>query len=352
MPADKPKAQLTLRFKHHKAVEHLNDPVHEDLSAATRRGNSLFLSCDESAGVERLTETGENEWGDHRHFALGRLVDLPGGPDGEMDIEGLDCDGDWLWVVGSHSLKRNKPDGEKPAAGLKVMETVDRDPNRYFLGRFPLAKAKGGFAPKAKHKGRRAAHVRFTKKRAKLFSWLRHDPHLARFLDIPSKENGLDIEGIAARGDRVWLGLRGPVLRGRAVVLELRMKLTRSGYLKPRRIDGDRRYRKHLLPTRGLGVRDLAWDGDDMLVLVGPTMTGDGPAHVLRWKRATGFRAGQVHEEGVVEHVLELPYRGAVDHPEGLVAWGEDWLVVYDSPSDHRLEGEGSVVTADIWRMP
>lgn len=352
MPTDKPKARLTLSFKHHKAVEHLDDPIHQDLSAAARCGNSLFLSCDESAGVDRLTETGENEWGDHRHFSLGKLVDLPAGPGGEMDIEGLDCDDDWLWVVGSHSLKRDKPDGKKPVAALKKMEDIDRDPNRYFLGRFPLARAKGGFAPKARHKSRRAAFVRFRKKRADLVSWLRDDRHLARFLDIPSKENGLDIEGIAARGDRVWLGFRGPVLRGRAVVLELRMKLTRSGYLKPRRIDGARRYRKHLLPTRGLGVRDLAWDGEDMMVLVGPTMTGDGPAHVLRWKGAGRFRVGQVHAEAVVDHVIELPYRGAVDHPEGLVAWNGDWLVVYDSPAGHRLEGKGSAVTADVWQMP
>ena len=31
------------------------------------------------------------------------------------------------------------------------------------------------------------------------------------------QENGLDIEGIAVEGDRVWLGLRGPVLGGHAV---------------------------------------------------------------------------------------------------------------------------------------
>lgn len=351
MPTDKPKAKVTLRFKDHKVVEHLNDPVHQDLSAATRRGNSLFLSCDELAGVERLTEAAEGEWGNHRHFALGKFVDLPGGPEGEMDIEGLHCDEGWIWVVGSHSLKRDKPDGEEPVAALEKMEEIDRDPNRYFLGRFPLVKQKSGYAPVAHHRNKHAAFVRFTKKKAKLFHWLRDDPHLARFLDIPSKENGLDIEGIVTRGDRVWLGLRGPVLRGRGVILEMNMKVTRSGYLKPRRIDGDRRYRKHLLPTRGLGIRDMAWDGADMLVLVGPTMTGDGPAHVLRWKNAADYRTGQVHAEDIVEHVIELPYRGALDHPEGLVAWGEDWLVVYDSPADHRLEGDGSVVTADIWRM-
>ena len=43
------------------------------------------------------------------------------------------------------------------------------------------------------------------------------------FLAIPSKDNGLDIEGITARDNRVLLGLRGPVLRGIALVAELRL---------------------------------------------------------------------------------------------------------------------------------
>ena len=53
--------------------------------------------------------------------------------------------------------------------------------------------------------------------------WLAGEPLLRPFLPIPSKDNGLDIEGITARGDRVLLGLRGPVLRGIALVAELRL---------------------------------------------------------------------------------------------------------------------------------
>ncbi|MFO0119910.1 MAG: DUF3616 domain-containing protein, partial [Cyanobium sp.] len=49
------------------------------------------------------------------------------------------------------------------------------------------------------------------------------DPLIAPFLKIPSKENGLDIEGIAARAERLLVGLRGPVLRGIALVLDLHL---------------------------------------------------------------------------------------------------------------------------------
>ena len=37
---------------------------------------------------------------------------------------------------------------------------------------------------------------------------------------------GFDIEGVAARGERLFLGLRGPMLRGWAMLLELRAERT------------------------------------------------------------------------------------------------------------------------------
>lgn len=40
------------------------------------------------------------------------------------------------------------------------------------------------------------------------------DPHFAPYLAIPGKGNGFDIEGLAVDGQRLFLGLRGPVLLG------------------------------------------------------------------------------------------------------------------------------------------
>lgn len=141
------------------------------------------------------------------------------------------------------------------------------------------------------------------------------------------------------------------MLRGWAVVLELELKPTRKGRLKARRIDGHRRYRKHLLATRGLGVRDLKLDGDDLLVLAGPTLAADGPARVLRWRNAVAARTSAAHPPEAITLALELPANGASDRPEGLVRWGDDWLVVYDSPSGRRLDGGGASVTADVWAL-
>ena len=54
-----------------------------------------------------------------------------------------------------------------------------------------------------------------------LIEALAEDEHLGPFLQmgLPSKDNGFDIEGLAVQGNQVFLGLRGPVLRGWAIIL-------------------------------------------------------------------------------------------------------------------------------------
>lgn len=169
---------------------------------------------------------------------------------------------------------------------------------------------------------------------------------------MPSKENGLDVEGIAVRGDRAWLGLRGPVLRGHAVVLGLDLKEPKKGRLKACRVDGSRRYRKFLIDTRGLGIRDMRLDGDDLLLLVGPTMSLDGAAFVLRWRDAVHDDSAGVVDPSSVEVVTELPYSREVDHPEGLELWPEGGsgalLVIYDAPAPDRVDPGNYTVRADV----
>ena len=345
---EEPSGQVTLIFRGKARFEHVDDAIHKDISAATRAGDALFVCCDETAGVDRLTPEGD-AWGNHVHVSLGEFLDLPDGPGGEMDIEGLIADDGWLWIVGSHALKRGKDKGG-PEKALKKMAKIKRDPNRMFLGRVPLVDRDGAPMPVAEDGGRRAEHVKLGKKTSKLRDWLRGDDHIGAFLDLPAKENGFDVEGIAVRGMRVWLGLRGPVLREKAVVLELELRVTGSGHLKARRIDGKRRYRKHLIGTRGLGVRDLAIEGDDLVLLAGPATAADGVAEVLRWRGAVGVERSGVVPQKDVEKVRELPYRGHVDHPEGLVRWDDGrWLVVYDSPAEGRLGSNPARLVADLW---
>ena len=87
------------------------------------------------------------------------------------------------------------------------------------------------------------------------------------------------------------------------------MKLTGKGHLKARRIDGKRRYRKHFIDAaRAWACGDLSIDGDDLMVLTGPTMAGDGQCRVLRWKDAARCRETGFHRAPEVDVVL----RGAL----------------------------------------
>lgn len=356
-PAE-PIEQISLTFSDWHPGSRLDDPLHKDLSAVARVGQNLFLACDETASVERLQRQEDGSFGAHRHFALADYVDLPAGGDGEMDIEGLCAADGYLWIVGSHSLKRSKPKREDSsrAAALERMEKIEREANRYFLGRIPLRESEPGrFELVREDTGRGAAWLKFGKRRSRLMDWLSDDPHLAPFLAIPSKENGLDIEGLAVQGDRVWLGMRGPVLRGHAVILDLELTEARPSRLKARRVDGDRRYRKHLLDTRGLGIRDMRLAGDDLLLLVGPTMALEGPAFVLKWCDAAHDHGSGVIDPKRIETVAELPYRLHADHPEGLELWPEKGrealLVIYDAPGPERVDASTATVRADVIRM-
>ncbi|SEQ58865.1 Protein of unknown function [Nitrosomonas ureae] len=72
----------------------------------------------------------------------------------------------------------------------------------------------------------RAAQIRCDATTSELLDEIRRDTLFTRFCDknggIPGKDNGIDIEGLACTLDgRVLVGMRGPVLRGIAIILEL-----------------------------------------------------------------------------------------------------------------------------------
>jgi hypothetical protein len=155
----------------------------------------------------------------------------------------------------------------------------------------------------------------------------------------------------------VFLGLRGPVLRGWAVILELELKETRPGRLKPRRIGPDgARYRKHFLDLEGLGTRDLCFHEDRLLILAGPTMDLDGPVRVFAWPGC--LEAGQqtIIVDDELEPVLDVPFQRGADHAKGIAVLESsnrraELLVVYDSPAAGRLHDDGGSIDADVFEL-
>ena len=351
-----------------------NGSVHRcELSSVVQVGRDLWFASDEGATLERLSPTKGRTYGHHRSFELADYIDLPD-PNEEVDIEGLAYAAGYLWLAGSHSVRRkdDDPDAGTMKKRINRLRRTSRRGNRYLLARIPVVRDGDGgdddtsFAL-AKHidpnDGTRALHAARLpggRRRNALTDALRDDDHLAPYLEIPGKENGFDIEGLAVVGDRVFLGLRGPVLRGWAVVLSISIEADPEDdtRLRLRPIGPKQRlYEKHFLDLCGLGVRELCADGGDLLILAGPTMELDGRASVFRWPNVAAVRGDSLTERDVLETVLDLPYgvgeKEGVEHPEGLAflddgGRGKQLVVVYDAPGKHRRRGRAGV-DADVY---
>lgn len=324
----------------------------DSLSAVALHGRSLFVASDEGTALDQLTMDNQGGFAEARPFGLPTALVLPNanGSDGEIDIEGLDVEGDLLWLVGSHSRTRGKPKDDP----LSDLAAICHNPNRHVLACLRLAEtASGVWQPVTEG----AARLPMGRKRGALVKALKQDVHLKPFLKLPAKENGFDIEGISVRGRRILLGLRGPVLRGIAIVLEIEVAEVKPGELalKPLAPDG-RLWRKHLLDLDGNGVRDMHQDGDDMLILVGPTADLDGRCAIWRWREPWALGADSFVENSQrLQRILRIPVGNDADHPEGFaILSGEkrrELLVVYDAPAKERCRGKGGVL-ADLFELP
>ncbi|MGZ8158095.1 MAG: DUF3616 domain-containing protein [Methylobacter sp.] len=348
------------------------------LSVVAQIGDTLWVANDETISLERLTlteagSTGEYAYGGrHTQFSLIDYLRLPVPPASdpedmiEADLEGLAYEDGYLWLVGSHSLKRKKPKpGDEPEKARKHLATVFGDGNRYLLARIPVEKSDGTYvlAKKAKGTGEKhtAAQLHGDNKSNELMDALRNDKHLEPFLAIPSKDNGFDIEGLAVADGHLFIGLRGPVLRGWSMILEVAPKEDEDDpttlKLEPIGPAG-RPYRKHFLQLGGLGVRELCVLGDDLLILAGPTMDLDGPVTVFLWANGARPKEEAIVSANDLAPLLDIPYGRGEDHAEGMVLLTpsdggkpRSILVVYDAASVNRQFGDNTLA-ADIFRLP
>lgn len=352
-----------------------NKNLQDGLSAVVQIGDTLWVANDEGTSLERLApikrhKPGVMAFGSHERFALSDVLRLPRKEKGsknqpEVDVEGLAYVEGYLWLVGSHSLIRSKPelgDGDKKAR--QQLQQVSRTGNRYLLARIPVKEANGTptLAKKATWDGKKlaAAQLRGDDHGNDLTEALRHDEHLGPFLGIPGKDNGFDIEGLAVVGKRIFLGLRGPVLRGWAVILELALKEGRkkASLLKLKSIGPHGRlYRKHFIHLGGLGVRDLCAQGSDLLILAGPTMSLEGPVRVFLWKGGTDQKGESMVPRKELDHLLDVPHGPDVGHAEGMTLFSsnggqiDSLMVVYDSIPKKR-QSDACAVIADLFPLP
>jgi hypothetical protein len=334
-----------------------------DLSAASiTPDGSLWLASDELQSIERLSQIAPYVFGNHQPFHIGDFVRLADA-EGEVDVEGMDYSDHYLWFTGSHSLKRKKAKGKNPRKDIARLATVKPEFNRFLLARIPVI-GDTLFAsvshPDQPDRLLTAAALQQVGETNALIEALSEDDHLGPFLSFPlgDKENGFNIEGLAVRGDRIFLGLRGPVLDGWAMILEFAIEETEPGVLGLKNLPKSKRaYKKHFLDLDGLGIRELQLHGDDLLILAGPTMRVEGAMKLFRLKQALNQADDSLSSQAdkALELLFVLPFTLGADHAEGvacLPCLNEEnaLLIVYDSPNPARILGPGTVF-ADIFRL-
>ena len=335
--------------------------VQTNLSGAAFTGDWLWVAGDEACGIDRLrrldpigSET--LRFGEVKDFPLSDLLDLPGEAEEEADLEGMaEADG-FLWVVGSHGLKRKnaKPDRDN-AENAKRLAKTSLDGNRRLLACIPIevdAKGEPRLLRKSKD-GRKALRLKGDAQTNLLTRALADDPHFGPYMAIPGKDNGFDIEGLAVDGNRLLLGLRGPVLRGWSALLEIAVEAHGDQLRLVRLDDSGVLIRKHFLQLDGLGVRDLHFSGDDLYILAGPTMVLNGEIRVFKWPGARPLLAANrepVRFESALTASVSLPHGSGTNRAEALcdlpteLSGGKpSWIVLYDAPGADRRDGEHTV---------
>jgi hypothetical protein len=348
-----------------------------NLSGAAFIGDSLYLANDEGRKLLHLRRDGAaaTRYTMKKAIAVSDLFELRDeeiDEEREFDLEALAVDGDRLWLIGSHAMGHAAPDDSHPKQlGLK------RDRDRLL---FACVETENGKLKTDSGRHLRIEAVGATYTTAFLSALRATSPRANGFVreisaltgiaadsfgDIgwftpytlaSTKENGLDIEGLAVRrhpGDSsrstVFVGLRGPVIDGQAVIVEVTIREHAD-----RGLTVEDAPRFHLLDLDGFGVRDLEWRGAGLLILAGPTMTRQNESALYRWRDAGA--------SNTIAHVGHLPMRPDGGGPEVIttIAPGSDRLMLLrDGISGTRLvdrdgapSEDGPRYLAEVYRVP
>jgi hypothetical protein len=282
----------------------------QDLSGVTRWRDLLVICPDESDEINLLTGA------DGRYEVL-TTVGLLDESDKEIDMEGAASDAEHVYVVGSHSIRRTK---------LEEVATYKKNRKRLTRVR-PHAESYSLYRLKLGDDGNLVG-----KDRVDLRNILQSDEILGPFFDVPGKENGIDIEGVAVQGGKLFVGFRSPVLRGNYVPV--------VSFLFDR--PGD--YELKFVQLSGRGIRDLAAVQRGFLVLAGPVGDGDGSYRLYLWN-GEDCVPGDADRPGDIIAIGDLEIAPG-DKPEGMAVLSESgtqWRLL--------LVSDGSS-TASEWIVP
>lgn len=213
----------------------------------------MVLATDESNQLELFTKQG-------KHWLSEQVITLSKKP-GEIDIEGLAWQAPYLYALGSHSAKRSKINRSSDQKNnQQLLEKTSLEPVRQRLLRIEL------------NEKLQAVDIQSLS----LQPLLQEHPILKDFVGLPSKENGIDMEGLTIdEQGRLYIGFRGPVLRGNiGTILRAEIKAGAFEVKKSKLL---------YFNAQGRGVRGLSKTDNGFLVLTGAV--GDQPLsfQVYKW---------------------------------------------------------------------
>lgn len=234
----------------------------------------------------------------------------------DADFEGLTRSGDLFFAITSHSGDRRKQDSK-----------LTYDENRESVKAGGIGHCASRYQLKSFRLDADGNPIKV--KDASLEALLANDPILRPFTALPSKENGIDIEGIAATKDDLFVGFRGPVLRQNYVpVLHLDHDLAPVSPPSPSILFVD---------LQGRGIRDLTAgpEGKDLYILAGPNGNEEQSFAIYLWdgKDQIGGKDLNVPTPNKLCDLGHFPQGG--NKPEGIAYIGhadsgEQFLLVYD----------------------
>jgi len=258
----------------------------KNVSAVSFWNQRALVVTDEITHKGNVVQAFEKNGDDFHAAAQGLTVlDAPGSAFGEMDLEGIAVDGQTVFVLGSHSSKRKKVNSEKTYEENRnaLLSSPKADPARDVLLRFELD-ATGKAGPI---------------QRTSLRSYLSSTEPFKSFGIMSSKENGIDAEGLAVWNQRLYVGFRGPVLRGNFTPI-LRCRFG-SPIAEPELL---------FVNLGGRGVRDLARVEGGLLILAGPVGDGPGSYQLYLWDGRDGVPGTGAHTSAInpgLRLIGELP---------------------------------------------
>jgi len=235
----------------------------KDLSAIGRVGPYLVIGGDEAVGPDQnlniIQVLSKQEDGQYVAGEDILLPDVDKNDGRELDIEGIAVDGNFIYVVGSHSFRRNK---------VRSQKSVKKNRKTFNQGKIKDERSRDWL-----HRIEVNQQVQpVAKKSISLRDVISNHQALKAFSEIPSKENGVDIEGIAVADGWVYVGFRGPVFR--------------DNYVPVLKFEFDQHEKTAILllvKLEGGGIRDMAKVQDGFLLVSGPVGDAPGPYQVYHW---------------------------------------------------------------------